>query len=194
MRVPQDSIACPLSTFESVLCEGPETGLAWGTNCGVGQWWWVVGLCWTSGWLMWVRTTEADGCRVTIHKVWEQTFRLALYKTDTANQHLAMSGLFSDLAWLSECQTDKNRTNLPEYCAELKCLNSEHKERKNLTHGIWSKAGLWCYCSLLDGPIEPAWWEEWHWKSQEKVRSTVTLLDVVVAGPRRTFAVPAVET
>ena len=41
------------------------------------------------------------GRRVTIHKVWEQTFRAALYKMDTANLLLAMPGLFSGLAWLS---------------------------------------------------------------------------------------------
>ena len=40
-------------------------------------------------------------CRVTIHKECEQTFRPAIYKTDTANPHLAMPGLFSGLAWLS---------------------------------------------------------------------------------------------
>ena len=46
---------------------------------------------------------------------------------------------------VSECQTDvihdtggvklgldKTRTNLPGYCAELKCLKSEHRERKTL--------------------------------------------------------------
>ena len=58
----------------------------------------------------------------------------------------------------SECQTDtgrvtlgldKTRTNLPEYWAELKCLNSEHRERKNLTRGICIKAGLWCHCCLI---------------------------------------------
>ena len=41
------------------------------------------------------------GYRVTIYKEWEQTFRPALYMTDTANLHLAMSGLFSGLAWLN---------------------------------------------------------------------------------------------
>ena len=53
-------------------------------------------------WMTYVSLNHG-GCRVTIHKEWEQTFRLALYKTDTANPHLAMPGLFSgaSLAWLS---------------------------------------------------------------------------------------------
>ena len=41
------------------------------------------------------------GCRVTIYKEWEQTFRPALYMMDSANPHLAMPGLFSGLAWLN---------------------------------------------------------------------------------------------
>ena len=89
------------------------------------------------------------GCQVTIHKEWEQTFRPALCKTDTANPHLAMPGLFSDLAWLN-ClqpllcligkpvlifgliQAGQRLANLPEYCAELNWLNLEHRERKTL--------------------------------------------------------------
>ena len=51
-------------------------------------------------WLAYVSPNHR-GCWVTIHKEWEQTFRLALYKKDTANPHLAMPGLFSGLAWLS---------------------------------------------------------------------------------------------
>ena len=99
MRVPWDSLAFPLSTYKSVLCEWPETGHAWGTNCGVGQEWWVVRLCWTSGWLMSVQTTEAAGWPFI--RELEQTFRPALYKTDTVNPHLAMPWLFSGLAWLN---------------------------------------------------------------------------------------------
>ena len=42
------------------------------------------------------------GSRVTIYnQEWEQTFRPALYKTDTVNPHLAMPGLFSGLGWLN---------------------------------------------------------------------------------------------
>ena len=49
---------------------------------------------------------------VTIDKVWEQTFRAALYKMDTANLLLAMSGLFSGLAWLSCLLPDVGGTSL----------------------------------------------------------------------------------
>ena len=51
-------------------------------------------------WMTYVSLNHV-GCWVTIHKEWEQTFRPALYMTDTANPHLAMSGLFSGLAWLN---------------------------------------------------------------------------------------------
>ena len=41
------------------------------------------------------------GCWITIYDEWEQAFRPALYKTDTANPHLARPGLVSGLAWLN---------------------------------------------------------------------------------------------
>ena len=61
--------------------------------------------CWTGvmgGWavldkLMTYVSQNHRGWRVTIYKEWEQTFRPALYKTDTTNPHLAMSGLLSSL-------------------------------------------------------------------------------------------------
>ena len=60
----------------------------------------VGGLAVLDKWMTYMSSNHR-GCRVTIHKVWEQTFRAALYKMDTANLLLAMPGLFSGLAWLS---------------------------------------------------------------------------------------------
>ena len=57
---------------------------------------WVV----LDKWMTYVSPNHR-GCRVTIYREWEQTFRPALYMTDTANPHLAMPGLFSGLAWLN---------------------------------------------------------------------------------------------
>ena len=133
------------------------------------------------------------GCRVTIYKEWEQTFRPALYMTDTANLHLAMPWLFSGLAWLN-CLISERLcligkavliARLIEAGQRLAltrlgpiCLNivqnwtvwTRNAEKGKPYSGIWIRAGLWCDCSLwlCDGPIEPAtfaWLEEQHWKS-----------------------------
>ena len=67
------------------------------------MWCWTgVVSCWAvlDKWMTYVSTNHGC-CRVTIHKVWEQTFRPALYTSDTENPHLAMPELFSGLDCLS---------------------------------------------------------------------------------------------